>query len=146
MSVGKRPETLSMLVGPTARDRDRDDGFACLTSCSNPMYSRLGRLLINRSDVSIERQVNRERNVEGKGGGGATAAVKKRKNWRTEGTRPGGHVSESFSRGSARPVWRVRGFPSLRAVNNGDGDDNEAICRRTLAPHISASTSVDGEI
>ncbi|TGZ49085.1 hypothetical protein DBV15_05987 [Temnothorax longispinosus] len=36
-------------------------------------------------------------------------------------------------------------FPSLRVVNNGDGDDNEAIYRHALA-HVLASTFVPGDL
>lgn len=41
-------------------------------------------------------------------------------------------------RASLTAVESMR-FPSLRVVNNGDGDDNEAIYRHTLA-HVLTST------
>lgn len=52
---------------------------------------------------------------------------------------PGARVGESDDRGESMR------FPSLRVVNNGDGDDNEAIYRHALA-HVLASTFGPGDL
>lgn len=58
-----------------------------------------------------------------------------------KGKRGGGSGSRRrVPRASLTAVESMR-FPSLRVVNNGDGDDNEAIYRHALA-HVSASTCV----
>lgn len=78
---------------------------------------------------------------EGEREGGGRRDAKKRKRGEEEvAWRPCRRVP----RASLTAVESMR-FPSLRVVNNGDGDDNEAIYRHALA-HVLASTFGPGDL